>query len=85
MVQASPRATPLKWMSLSSPIMISSISLQCPSFTWAGFSNVDVMSPPATQESHPFRSGWSHVDLEKVRRMILGQFLVRLLNSEILA
>lgn len=33
MVQASPKATPEKWSSLSSPIMISSISLHVPSFT----------------------------------------------------
>ena len=45
-MQASPMATPEKWMSLSSPIMISSISLQWPSFTEDGSSNVDVMSPP---------------------------------------
>lgn len=40
-------STPEKWMSLSSPIMISSISLQCPSLTLSGLSKVDAISPPA--------------------------------------
>ena len=47
MVHASPRATPEKWTSLSSPIMISSITLHRPSFTASGVSNVDAISPPA--------------------------------------
>ena len=47
MVQASPSWTPEKWMSRSSPIMISSISLQWPSFVASGLSNVDAISPPA--------------------------------------
>ena len=47
MVHASPISTPEKWMSLSSPIMISSISLQLPSLTASGLSNVEAISPPA--------------------------------------
>ena len=47
MVQASPISTPEKWISLSSPIMISSISLQLPSFSLSGLSKVDAISPPA--------------------------------------
>ena len=47
MVHASPSATPEKWTSLSSPIMISSITLHRPSFTASGVSNVDAISPPA--------------------------------------
>ena len=35
---------------LSSPIMISSISLQLPSFTPSGLSNVDTISPPAVDD-----------------------------------
>ncbi len=46
-MHASPISTPEKWMSLSSPIMISSISLQLPSFTASGLSKVDAISPPA--------------------------------------
>lgn len=34
-------------MSLSSPIMISSMSLQLPSFTASGLSKVEAISPPA--------------------------------------
>lgn len=47
MVQASPSWTPEKWISRSSPIMTSSISLQWPSFVASGLSNVDAISPPA--------------------------------------
>jgi len=47
MVHASPSATPEKCTSLSSPIMISSITLQRPSLTASGVSNVDAISPPA--------------------------------------
>mmetsp|Transcript_6020 Transcript_6020/g.20585 ORF Transcript_6020/g.20585 Transcript_6020/m.20585 type:complete len:288 (-) Transcript_6020:1009-1872(-) len=61
MVQASPFSTPEKWMSLSSPIMISSISLHVPSLTSSGRSNVLVMSPPRTRErrSMPSKSACS--------------------------
>lgn len=48
-MQASPISTPEKWISLSSPIMISSISLQLPSFTASGLSKVEAISPPAVQ------------------------------------
>ena len=50
-MQASPISTPEKWMSLSSPIMISSISLQLPSFTDSGLSKVEAISPPASRSS----------------------------------
>lgn len=40
-------STPEKWMSMSSPIITSSISLQWPSFTSSGWSKVDAISPPA--------------------------------------
>mmetsp|Transcript_1884 Transcript_1884/g.4198 ORF Transcript_1884/g.4198 Transcript_1884/m.4198 type:complete len:256 (-) Transcript_1884:1107-1874(-) len=60
-VQASPIATPEKWMSLSSPIMISSISLQLPSLISSGRSNVDTISPPSTRArfSMPSKSACS--------------------------
>ena len=51
MVQASPISTPEKWMSLSSPIMISSMSLQLPNFSLSGLSNVDAISPPKARQN----------------------------------
>ena len=51
-MQADPISTPEKWISLSSPIMISSISLQLPSFVFSGFSKVEAISPPAGQTLH---------------------------------
>ena len=47
-VHASPRAQPEKRMTLSSPIITSSISLQCPHLTISGWSNVDTISAPST-------------------------------------
>lgn len=41
-----PMSTPEKWMSVSSPIITSSMSLQWPSFTSSGWSKVDAISPP---------------------------------------
>ena len=51
-VQAAPISTPEKCMSLSSPIIISSISLQLPSFVFWGFSKVEAISPPASKYPH---------------------------------
>lgn len=51
-VKHLPIATPEKWMSLSSPIITSSISLQLPSFTSSGWSKVDAISPPTNVRSH---------------------------------
>lgn len=39
-------------MSMSSPIITSSMSLQCPSFTSSGWSKVEVISPPAHTGLH---------------------------------
>ena len=36
-------------LTLSSPIMTSSMSLQCPSFTLSGLPNVDTISPPRSE------------------------------------
>nr|GLL18414.1 hypothetical protein Itr_chr01CG23360 [Ipomoea trifida] len=60
-VHAWPISTPEKWISLSSPIMISSISLQCPSLTDSGLSKVDAISPPVTKarRSIPSKSACS--------------------------
>lgn len=56
MVHAAPISTPEKWISLSSPIMISSISLQLPSLVFPGFSKVDAISPPASTKTFKCRS-----------------------------
>ena len=71
MVHASPISTPEKWMSLSSPIMISSISLQLPSFTASGLSKVEAISPPASRPS--FCQTWEPQDciLQQCRPFLL--------------
>mmetsp|Transcript_10549 Transcript_10549/g.48495 ORF Transcript_10549/g.48495 Transcript_10549/m.48495 type:complete len:223 (+) Transcript_10549:174-842(+) len=51
MVHASPFATPLNLMSLSSPIMISSIKSQVPRTLPSGSSKVEQISPPVTSAS----------------------------------
>mmetsp|Transcript_9878 Transcript_9878/g.17200 ORF Transcript_9878/g.17200 Transcript_9878/m.17200 type:complete len:238 (+) Transcript_9878:788-1501(+) len=60
-VHASPAATPEKRMSLSSPMMTSSMSLQCPSFVFPGSSNVEAISAPRTaaRRSMPSKSACS--------------------------
>ena len=60
-VQARPISTPEKWINLSSQIIISSISLQCPSLTDSGLSKVDAISPPVTKarRSIPSKSACS--------------------------
>jgi len=45
-VHASPAATPENLISLSSPIIISSIRSQWPSLTSSGWSKVEAISPP---------------------------------------
>mmetsp|Transcript_6658 Transcript_6658/g.27146 ORF Transcript_6658/g.27146 Transcript_6658/m.27146 type:complete len:219 (+) Transcript_6658:93-749(+) len=56
MVHASPSLTPPKRISLSSPIMISSISSHSPSLTSSGWSKVEVISPPVTSASRSMPS-----------------------------
>mmetsp|Transcript_17157 Transcript_17157/g.52779 ORF Transcript_17157/g.52779 Transcript_17157/m.52779 type:complete len:222 (-) Transcript_17157:1071-1736(-) len=60
-VHASPDAQPLKRMSLSSPIMISSMRSQVPSVARSGRSNVEQMSAPntAARRSTPSKSACS--------------------------
>ena len=55
--QAVPDLQPEKRMSLSSPTMISSISLHSPSVTSSGLSKVDAISPLS---SHAFSHSFIH-------------------------
>lgn len=59
-------------MSVSSPIITSSISLQCPSFTSSGWSKVEVISPPdqitsVISEGHIFFKYLTHEEDCKTR------------------